>query len=413
MFTEINWPSLIQVDTTELIICTTVLQELDKKKFSEQDIDIRNRCKLIISKLSEYEDNPIINDKVSITFLHNEPNIDWDKDALSPLIPDDRILASILESFDTNDSILITSDLGLRLKAKTRSISVFSLPDDLLISIKKNKYEEENQKLRKKISEIESTYPKIGFHLSSSGDLNTFVKYEYCPIPVYNPDKVEKEIKDLQSLLVYDKPIQQENSFYAAINKFSSPSDDEIERYKKDVHDYYCNLRKYDQNYWSYKDRCSRTFPLNLIISNTGTEPAKEIDIHLHFPDGFQMFNDGDKPIEPKKPNLPEKPRNLMQIINRASVISIPDYLATPIGHGNQIPRNMSSIDIKKTHSYDINLSIKQLKHTTSIDLNPIYIYFESMELIKSFSFTYKIIASNYPSAIEGTMNVVFNKKSV
>ena len=43
LFSEIDWLKELATLNVEIIICPTVLQELDRKKFAELDIDIRNR----------------------------------------------------------------------------------------------------------------------------------------------------------------------------------------------------------------------------------------------------------------------------------------------------------------------------------------------------------------------------------
>jgi len=50
MFTEIEWSKLINSNSVLLIVCPDVLRELDQKKFSENDINIRNMARKVISK---------------------------------------------------------------------------------------------------------------------------------------------------------------------------------------------------------------------------------------------------------------------------------------------------------------------------------------------------------------------------
>lgn len=119
-FVDVDWVNIISSPNVELVICPAVLHELDHKKFAELDIDIRNRCKRIIAKLTDFQSNPLISDNVEIVFLTNEPNIEWAIKGLSPDIPDDRIIASIIEGGEWEDTILISSDLGLKLNYRKR-----------------------------------------------------------------------------------------------------------------------------------------------------------------------------------------------------------------------------------------------------------------------------------------------------
>ncbi len=53
MFTDINWNKVTNSSSVLLIMCPAVLRELDQKKFSAYDINIRNRSQQVISKMSE------------------------------------------------------------------------------------------------------------------------------------------------------------------------------------------------------------------------------------------------------------------------------------------------------------------------------------------------------------------------
>src|ERR1035437_5850802 len=100
LFTEINWCDELSCDKIILIMPPTVLKELDKIKFSDSDIDIRNRARKVLSKISENinKNNVIdITPKIQLRFIVNEPKINWEMNNLDPNIPDDRIIASALE----------------------------------------------------------------------------------------------------------------------------------------------------------------------------------------------------------------------------------------------------------------------------------------------------------------------------
>jgi len=64
---------------------------------------------------------------------------------------------------------------------------------------------------------------------------------------------------------------------------------------------------------------------------------------------------------------------------------------------------------IKKTNTYEVRFRIDKLKHKMIIDLDPLYIYFENYDLIKSFSFDYTILASNNPEDFQGELSIVFS----
>lgn len=60
MFTDINWSKITNSTSVLLIVCPAVSSELDKKKHSDNDINIRNRAQRVISKMSKMATSNLI-----------------------------------------------------------------------------------------------------------------------------------------------------------------------------------------------------------------------------------------------------------------------------------------------------------------------------------------------------------------
>lgn len=331
MFSEINWLKELSSKNIDLIICPTVLQELDRMKFAELDIDIRNRCKKIIAKLSEYQNGSIVRNNVKIFFIEKEPKINWDIEGLSPNIPDDRILGSISEFVSDKDSVLISSDLGLKLKAKARNIKTHSLNDNLLIKVKKDDKEKELIKLKQKIIYLEKRLPKLSLKIIENESSSEFIKFSFDIVKPYDPTESDNIINQMKETLKYNPPKSDNNIYSGLLAQFSIPSDDEVVRYNKNVEKYLKDLKKYYHEVWNHKDIFSRIFEINLILINDGSEPAVDIDIFLHFPDGFEMFEKDGMPSKPQKPEEPARPRSLAEMTKSSLEYSFPSHLVNPI----------------------------------------------------------------------------------
>ncbi len=414
LFSEIDWLTELNSKSVEIIVSPTVLQELDRKKFAELDIDIRNRCKKIIAKLSEYHSGSNIKENVKIVFLSKEPKIDWLTEGLSPDIPDDRIIATVIENNDLESVVLLSSDLGLKLKAQSRNIKTHSLSDALLIQVKKNKQEEELTKLRQRLTFLETRFPKLVLKIVDDDSSSTFKKYFFDPVKAYDSTEAKKIVNELKEKLQYIPPTVDKNTLSGALLQFAIPSDERISKYEKDVEKYLLDLENYFKDEWEYNDMLSRIFEIKLVLINEGTEPAEDVDIFLQFPDGFVMFEEEKYPRKPKKPEEPEKPRSLSEMVMRnnlgltvsSSLLRSPYYPP----HSPIIPkRTDTSPNIKKTNSYDVRFTIDKLKHRMNIELDPLYIYFEDHDSIKSFSFDYILLASNNPEEFRGDLNIVFS----
>jgi rRNA-processing protein FCF1 len=410
MFTDINWNKIINSSSVLLIVCPAVLRELDQKKFSEYDINIRNRSQQVISKMSKMvTSNKIhkIKKNLDLMFISSEPSIDWEKEGLSSQIPDDRIIASILEQKNNfKNIILVSSDIGLTLKVSNKGIKCISLPDEYRLNIKKDKKQKEIEKLRDKITVLENRLPVLKLKILADNEPADFIKITLDQITAPSEDELTEKLEVIKDELKY-KPSS--NTFEIFIDLLSYPKV-EIERYEKDLDKYIEEMLKYYKKEYKFKELQSRLIELNFIIINNGNLPAEDIDIFMHFPDGFVMFSEDELPKKPKEPEKPIPPRTQQEMISNFQKSLIPSFpspyipsIITP-----NINRNLSSgPQIRKTNSYEVKYDLDKLKHGMQIYLKPVYILFESIDLTKSFKISYSILADNLPEPSNGNLNIV------
>ena len=414
LFSEIDWNKDINETKIELVICPTVLQELDRMKYSELDLEIRNRCKKIIAKLSEFSSGDSIKENVTIHFLTNEPLIDWTSYNLSPDTADDRIIASILSEKRNHEIILISSDLGIKLKAQANHIKTLTLRDELLIQLKRDKKEEEINKLKQRLAYLENSSPKLALKILDDESLSNYKKYSYSIINPFDINIVNNIVEKLRSELKYSPPEYDSGNLLPQFSQMYFPSDEEIARYEKDVEKYLLDLKYYYEDEWEFKDTISRTFEIKLFLINEGSKPAEDIDIFIKFPDGFILFEKSDYPLPPKKPTEPDKPRSFSSLLHSLNMgQSITSQLVNPslfMSQSHIISKGPdTSPTIKKTNSYEVKYKIDKLKHRLNIGLDPIYLNFENYNSIKSFSINYSILTGNHPEDFSGELNLIFS----
>lgn len=417
LFSKIDWNSLLNADRVNLIICSTVLSELDKLKYSAPNINIRNRSKKILSKLNDYIDQDNITENIFIYFQIIEPNINWSKESLNKDIPDDRIIATVLGSNSLNSSILVSSDIGLRLKAKSKNISTFELPTNQAIKINKDKNEIELSELRKKVLNLENRLPNLKLELIDDDSRVKFIKYSYKKSEQYDDLDSKFLVNKIVNNLKYipTKQNQYKNSLISQMIRHDLiPPQNEVERYEKDLEDYKTKLLKYFEKKWLFEDINSRIFKIKFILSNIGNIPAEDIDIFIHFPDGFKIFGLEKLPKRPRKPTEPRKPLNLLEMIADNSRLTLgTDFLTQNFGKDARRLGDLSGPNtrptIKKTNSYEVHYNINSLKHNLQTHLDSIYVYFESYDLINSFEVTYSILTNNYPNKFEDKLSIIFN----
>lgn len=409
LFTEIDWNKLTKCDSTLLVICPAVMKELDLKKDLSYDINLRHRARMVISKISEILNNKLtgsISKNIDLTFLTDEPTINWSKEHLDPEISDDRIIASILIQKDKYKNIILAAnDTGLKLKANAREINCILIPDEYRLSDKKDKIEIGNEQLKNRIAFLENSLPSLKLKVLDADQPSDFVKYKLTPYIAPTDAELNERLNILKNELDYQPP---PTAFGGFIGLFHNASETEIERYKKDLGEYIKKMPAYFKNEIAFKEYHSRLVQLRFVIINTGNKPADDINIFIKFPDGFEALSEDELLENPDEPEKPMPPQSLHETLYGYRNFNIPDLKPLLTHNYPNINTNLpSGPHIKKTNSYDVNFDIPKLKHGLMFELDSIYILFESIKQSKSFQVTYSILADNIPDPTEGALNIV------
>lgn len=410
LFSEVNWKKEFKDDCVVLVICPAVIKELDYKKFAEQDINIRERCQLVIRKLSDCIDGKIQKTNTDIIFISREPKINWDSENLSTEIPDDRIIASVIDYGNIEESFIVTADLGLGLKANLKGIKKIELSTELFQQLSDDTKDREIKKLNDKVNRLESKHPVIILKLNIDNHPSDFVKFKiHTEIP-YSSKDIEDAILSESQTLSYVKPQINNHPLMNTLGSLMIPDEKEIKRYEAECKEYIPKLRKYYQDDNKWKNRLSRTYKLQFCLESVGTVPAEDIDVYMHFPNGFELSKENIESYEIKKPERPLKPQTPAEIMRNISLypgLSVRDMdFSTP--HGVQPIQNSFISSIKKTNSYEVEFHVNKLKHNQSLDLSPLFIIFNSFEEIKSFEIEYRLSIGNHPEITNGELRIIF-----
>ncbi|MEK7396121.1 MAG: PIN domain-containing protein [Candidatus Poribacteria bacterium] len=188
--TDINWTEELGVNQIVLVVCPTVIRELNNKKDSDNRDKIRERARNAISKIREIKSGTkIVRPDVELLLLADEPTVDWQKEGLDEKIEDDRIIASIICEQRKNptlkdNSVIVSSDLGLEIKADRKDIKLHLLSEKYLLPDIKSPEEEELNELRKEIALLKNSLPKLDLSLLIGEKLS---KFGHFSLQKYNP----------------------------------------------------------------------------------------------------------------------------------------------------------------------------------------------------------------------------------
>jgi PIN domain len=419
-FLDIKWNEIVGSATAIIIITSPVLNELEKLKY-DTNIKKQERAKKITKKLEELiiseSDTARITDYVSIRLLLEEPKSDlFEELNLDPSIQDHRIIASAYEYKRKNPAeeiMIISDDISLRLTSKKYSIDVTKLSEDLMLEPGNDERDKKIANLTKELNTLKKTIPDVNITYENQLTFKEYVLKK--PDKELSEDMILKWMSELK--LKYPEKqmpklsangINNQELVKLITNIPFSDNEKYYKKYNEELATFYNKYIEYQKFTYRAKSTKNYVIFLDLYVNNNGFAPAKGLDIILHFPDGFELYDDKEMKSKIKEPKPPILGNALSSLIYPDFNMSS-DFLKTrPI-----TPQNVSGYDIKKSNSSDVKFTIISLKHNQSEKLNPLYIIFDSYDSAASFSFDYKIQADNIPIEQKGTLSVVINKANL
>jgi hypothetical protein len=181
-------------------------------------------------------------------------------------------------------------------------------------------------------------------------------------------------------------------------------SREEYDRYNEGVDAFLLGYEIYLREAWAANLLGKRTINFQIEIANSGTSPADDVDVHLHFPDGFTLSTEGPELPEPPRP--PHPPMTASQMLSASLGYSRMPFIP-PVGTHFTTPGPFS---IKRTNSYDVDDHFLRIKHGDSVMLPEMFVLFDSFEEATSFSCQYTIRPANLPEALSGELHFVVSK---
>lgn len=425
MFQEINFCDILNVKSVTLIIPEAVSDEIDKHKDNHSIKRIRSRASMISSKFYDFlvktpNSEYCVNENFKIKFLLYEP-FDYDAYGLNQNKSDHQIIASIIAFSKTiNDSdhiTFITHDNGASLTAKKYNITFSRLPDDLKLADELSQEDKKIKNLEEELATYKYALPILKLQGKKSKD--SVVKYTNDDLLGFkHPDNVltiEQIKNECPPFPEHDLNPSADNAKFANLLA-GIYIEDSLKKENIDIRRYMREREQYFSDYQNYllaiKEKSEKILlKVELEIINIGNVPAESVDIHIHFPNGFEMFLDGDLPAAPECPQKPLVPRTASELMFADITRHVNfDFNMTPEIHEKMFHKSFS---LKKGNSYDFRDSYKIIKHGNHVshDVLTMFLVFANINNIKNFQCQYILSGTNIPKAVEGCLNFVFDLK--
>jgi len=405
-FRKIDWNKEAKLKECTLIIAPIVIDELDEKKIGTTRIG--NKAREVLNIIENLIDRATLNENVGIEVLLEKPlQKIYDVNGLNFKEQDHRLIASIIDfkqKRQVSDVILCTNDIGPRLRAKQYGITSLKLSDKYLLPDQESETEKKIRKLEQENTKLKNKIPKIALTFDNSQEF-VKIKTENFELRNYDDYKTQclEEIKQKFPYMEHADPFKNPLAGLMAM----TPDSNQINSYNKNLDKYFKEYEDAIMQIYEREKRRKLTFEINLKVTNSGTIPAEDVDIHLHFPDGFELFESDELDEEIELPEPPIKPRNKFDFsyhgIPSSSIISPQINLGTNL--------NFNKPTIKKTNSYIVDFDREHLKHGYSEELESLSVVFESYEEIQNFQIDYVLSAGNMPEKLKGKLNVIFIKE--
>ena len=337
---------------------------------------------------------------------------------------DHRLIAAILD-FKTNTNgknevFFISQDFAPSFTAKGRGIPVFQLDDKLKLADEQSEEEKQIKQLKSKLSIYENTVPQLAIrgadvtsdiiHITTD-DLLCFTISEDIPSLEKQRSKfpIRQEIRPVTEsekdtpwgiARELDKKWRENLWGENAIEKENA----EIRRYMHDRSKYFEDYAEYLNELDIIKKKIY--VRVSLCIVNTGYAPAKNINLYLHFPDGFEMYTEESFPKLPSAPEEPIFPRPPQALLAERLLPSF-SYRDLQLSK----PDVWDSFSLKKTNSYEIEDQYQYIQHGNDIsyEIRDLFLVYESIACLNNFHAEYIFRGENLPEAQRGTINFVFD----
>lgn len=399
-FEEIPWKSYFNDD---VVICVPmkVLNEIDKHKDQDRG-KVQKRAKKLSSRFSEVflqGDTP----KAPIEEMKNPPASAFNDEQFNKDVSDDWIILSALCSNHNNDDIVIvSSDNGILLKAKSNRLGFFKMPDDLLLKEDLSDEEKEIKKLKEQLFKYENRQPKPVIEFRDQTNVLTIIRPSYIDV------KKELEIYKEQLKAKYPyQPIY--NGLREDIDFLTGKIQNQIystveqrKEYNKELDEFFKKkeLLKEAQLYKQLFDQYF--FEIELWLSNVGTSSLEDTAIFITFPEEVPIYGEkSKKKFELEDPFKPVLRTNLTDNLCK----TVPGYYS--LGSKSETKKIEIWDDEKKRNQQEVKYGLTRLLHNMRYPLNTSDKIFINIAKCGNFTINWTVIDSALIEPVHGELHVI------
>ncbi len=446
-FDQIDWPTALRYQDVCLVVAPVVFSELDKFKHDPTSERRKRRSRAITRKLNEiifsvpaHADANVPNRPgVVLRALADSPDVS-SHSGLQANIPDDQLLASVLEftgdnpTIDHGDIILVSEDGGLLNKARARNIVTQFIDEKFRLPDEPNVDQQKVAALEKRIAENENREPKLQLAFEVGDSYAEQLDFLIEPIAPHDAKEDDRLCEEEARRLAWAPPKPQQTGKLPGPEKdvdqldqpaardlasisdslmasrsfdvMNSVSQQEIDRYEREKKEYVERFRRYLVEYRKWREVNRRALRIDLAVLNDGTSPAMGVIIQVVVPDDVAVHDSVDSPEQPQAPERPHKPRTMVQMLTATPWLSTgflvpriqPDAFSSDPDSAGPTFRRINSILLEWKRS--------KVLHKMPQLLTPVVLLFPPMDTDNTFVLNFKLFADNVVAPVEGHLKI-------
>jgi len=432
---QIDWPSVVDADRVSIVVPPVTIRELQRRKDSGSNSGLRERAarsiRLVFKSVGLSGACVPVRKNVTIRVEDREPSIDYDSHGLAREVRDDQLIASMLtwkHEHPEESVVLATEDYGLLLsiKAGRQSIAAIRLPEELKLPTEPDPAQKEIRNLKRKVVELQSQRPEVSVAFAGREQRVSYVLCRPIELDAAERDRLVADTKARHPLKKDPRRRRRPTASgqrgdavsqasrqllehldgiarQMAIQQIEfGPTPEAVEKYNGQLADYYARVEEHYRDTVEHQNRRRRTVKLAMALVNTGSAPAKDVDIEFGFPGGLSVADTLAEP--PKMPQPPREPKGRFDISA--------DYgglyeLGLGMDFRPELEASVLNNDFEFLDDGRVRAHVDHVKHGIPVELEPLYVTFESHSDARSFGIEYTVLVGNLPDPITGRLDVI------
>lgn len=408
-FKDVDWAKEIGVPEVVLVFAPVVLAEIDRHQFAGSRRE-KKRAQAVVKALDELElgSAPVaLRDGAWALTLAYEPDSEtYARWQLNHEVQDDRLLAALLafrEGAGAGHRVLVlTADTGLRrAKAPARQVETFKPADRLRSPDEPDEVEKDLASTRRELAAIKSAMPDMTVTFGGE-KLLEFPFAAILPMQYDMRTRLLKEWRERNPRITAPGAIEIPGmgSFHTALAGFTEPSPSEADAHNSEVEQAYKRFGKYLDSWRDWVAGNFRTVRLDLVLENSGTAPAEDVDLVV-WTEAKGVFR-AKRPKPPSQPSVPKWRSRFDRPFEPLVRLPIMDSFRNFRDSAAEI----EGPEIDEGDPTSAEFKVRRVKHLVPCQLPVVFFTFNGDEDVKSFTITFTLGAANMRERKTGSLHV-------